>query len=145
MRNVLASAMVITMALCVSAGVIWFGAVTVDLAGPLYACAILLGLMWAGKLFFARAVSWKPSPLHLPVLVFAGYATVRYFTSPIEYDSRMELFQVWLLAFVYFVCAFNFYRTRDRTIIFAVLLALAFGESIYGFWQFGTKSDNVLN
>jgi O-antigen ligase len=145
MRNVLASAMVITMALCVLAGVVWFGAVTIDVAAPIYAMAVLLGLMWAGKLFFAQAVSWKPSPMHWPVLAFVVYTTIRYFTSSIEYDSRIELFQVWLLASVYFVCALNFYRSRDRTIIFTVLLALAFAEAIYGIWQFGTRSDNVLN
>jgi O-antigen ligase len=145
MRNVLASAMVITMALCLLAGIALFGAVTVDVAAPVHALAILLAVMWAAKLFFAQVVSWKPSPLHWPVLAFALYATVRYATSPIEYDARMELVQVWLLTFIYFVCASNFYRSRDRTIIFAVLLTVALAEAVYGFWQFGTRADNVLN
>jgi O-antigen ligase len=145
MRNVLASAMVITMALCVLAGIVLFGAVTVDVAAPVHALAILLALMWATKLFAAPVVSWKPSPLHWPVLAFALYATIRYATSPIEHGARMELIQVWLLTFVYFVCASNFYRSRDRTIIFGLLLTLALAEAIYGFWQFGTRADNVLN
>jgi O-antigen ligase len=145
MRNVLASAMVITMALCVLTGIVLFGAVTVDVAAPVHALAILLALMWAAKLFFAPIVSWKPSPLHWPVLAFALYATVRYATAPIEYDARMELIQVWLLTFIYFVCASNFYRSRDRTIIFGLLLTVALAEAIYGFWQFGTRADNVLN
>jgi O-antigen ligase len=137
--------MVITMALCLSAAVIWFGAVTIDVAAPAYALAAVLALLWAGKLLFSRAVSWKASPLHWPVLAFVVYATVRYFTSPIEYEGRIELLQIWLLAFVYFLCAFNFYRSRDRTIIFAVLLALGLGEALYGMWQFGTKSDQILH
>ncbi|MCI0366234.1 MAG: O-antigen ligase family protein [Phycisphaerales bacterium] len=132
------------MALCLCAGVVWYGAVTVDTAAPAYILAGLLGLMWAGKLFFARAVSWKPSSLHWPVLGFAIYTVVRYFTSPLEYDSRMEMFQVVLLAFVYFACSFNFYRSRDRTILLVALLALGFAEAVYGFWQFGTKADEVL-
>jgi O-antigen ligase len=137
--------MVITMALCILAGIVLFGAVTVDFAAPMHALAILLALMWVTKLFVAQVVSWKPSPLHWPVVAFAIYATIRYATSPVEYDARMELIQVWLLTFIYFVCASNFYRSRDRTIIFGVLLTVALAEAIYGFWQFGTRSDNVLN
>ncbi|MCI0747447.1 MAG: O-antigen ligase family protein [Verrucomicrobia subdivision 3 bacterium] len=133
------------MALCLIVGVVWFGAVTVDVAAPAFAFAVLLGLLWAGKLFFMRVVSWKSSPMHWPVLAFTAYAVIRYFASPIEYDSRMELFNVLLLAFVYFVCAFNFYRSRDRNILLIALLALTLGEAIYGLWQFGTKSDAVLN
>src|SRR6185503_9945238 len=144
MRNVVAGAMVITMALCLLAGVVWFGAVSVNLAAPLYALALLAGLMWAGKLFFIKVVSWKPSSMHWPVLAFAIYCYARYLSSPIEYESRMELFRVGLLLFIYFLCAFNFYRSRDRTIIFAVLLTLAFAEALYGLWQFGTKTDVVL-
>jgi putative inorganic carbon (HCO3(-)) transporter len=145
MRNVVASAMVVTMALCLLAGVVCFGAVSVNLAAPVYVFALVAGLIWAGKLFFMNVVSWKPSPMHWPVLAFAFYALMRYLVSPIEYESRMELFRVWLLAFVYFLCAFNFYRSRDRTIIFTVLLALAFAESLYGLWQFGTRSNDVLH
>jgi O-antigen ligase len=145
MRNVVASAMVITMALGLLAGIVWFGAVSVNLAAPLYALALLAALIWAGKLFFIKVVSWKPSPMHWPVLAFGLYCYVRYLGSPIEYESRMELFRVGLLMFIYFLCAFNFYRSRDRTIIFAVLLTLAFAEALYGLWQFGTKTDVVLN
>lgn len=145
MRNVVASAMVITMALCLVAGVVCFGAVTVNLAAPVYVLAGLAGLIWAGKLFFMDVVSWKPSPMHWPVLAFVFYSLARYLGSPIEYESRMELLRIGLLAFVYFLCAFNFYRSRDRTIIFTALLVLAFGESLYGLWQFGTRSDAVLH
>ena len=145
MRKIVASAMVVAMALCLLAGVIWYGAVELNFAAPLFVAAVFLGVLWAGKLVSAPVVSWKASPMHWPVVAFAVYATIRYFTSPIEYNSRIELFQVWLLTAVYFICALNFYRTRDRTIIFAVLLALALGESLYGIWQFGTKSDMVLN
>jgi O-antigen ligase len=144
MRTILAGAMAVAMALCVSAGVIWFGAVDIDVASPVFGFAILMGVMWAAKLFFNRVVSWKPSPMHWPVVAFVAYATARYFTSPIEYSSRIELFQVWLLAFVYFLSACNFYRSRDRAIIFGTLLVLGLGEAIYGFWQFGTKADAVL-
>jgi O-antigen ligase len=137
--------MAIAMALCLLAGVIWFGAVELNFAAPLFVAAVLLGILWAGKLFAAQVVSWKASPLHWPVLAFAVYTTIRYFTSPIEYESRVELFRVWLLTMIYFVCAFNLYRTRDRTILFAVLLVLAFSESLYGIWQFASRTDNVLD
>ena len=68
-----------------------FAGVTPDLAAPSYALVVLLALMWAGKLFTAKTVSWKHSPLHIPIVAFVGYAAARYFFSPLEYEARLEL------------------------------------------------------
>ena len=92
MRTILAGAMAIAMALCVSAAVILFGAVDIDVAAPVFGFAVLLGVMWAGKLFFSRAVSWKPSPMHWPVLAFTAYATALY--SPSAASSAMRVARV---------------------------------------------------
>ncbi|HEY2952499.1 MAG TPA: O-antigen ligase family protein, partial [Verrucomicrobiae bacterium] len=136
--------MATAMALCLISAVVAFGGIAEEnLAFP-YALAILMALMWAGKALFASKVSWVRSPLQLPVLGFAAYAVVRYFTSPYEYDSRIELFQVGLYTMVYFLAACNFYRSRDRQIILAALMGLVVAESIYGLWQFSTRSDTVL-
>src|SRR5436190_24001752 len=102
MRNFLASAMVITMALCLYTAVLRFGGVGPDLAGPTYGLIVLLALMWAAKLFFAKSVSWKNSPLHLPVAGFFFYALGRYFFSPLEYESRLDLIEIGFCALVYF-------------------------------------------
>lgn len=144
MRKILASAMAIAMALCLISAVVAFGGVAEENLAIPYALAILLTLMWAGKALFASKVSWVRSPLQLPVLGFAVYAVVRYFTSSLEYDSRIELFQVGLYTMVYFLAASNFYRSRDRQIILVALMGLAVAESIYGIWQFSTRSDMVL-
>src|SRR5882672_1082211 len=114
MRNALAGTMVITMVLCIYAAVIAFAAVTPDFAAPAYALALLLALIWAGKLFGAKVVSWKHSPLHLAVVAFIGYAVARYFFSPLEYEARLDLIDICLCGLVYFIAASNFYRPRDR-------------------------------
>ena len=80
MRNLLAGAMMIIMALSILVAVILFGAVSIDLAAPVYGLVILLVVLWAAKLFLAKVVSWKQSPAHLPVLAFLIYVVVRYFT-----------------------------------------------------------------
>jgi O-antigen ligase len=144
MRKILASAMATAMALCLISAVVAFGGIAEEnLAFP-YVIAILLILMWAAKALFASKTSWVRSPLHLPVLGFAVYAFVRYFASPVEYDSRIELFQVGLYTMVYGLAAFNFYRSRDRQIILTALMGLVVAESIYAIWQFSTRSDTVL-
>src|SRR6266849_1118996 len=122
MRSILAGAMMIIMALCVLWATVAYGAVTPELAAPVYGMAILLAPLWAAKLFFARVVSWKHSPMHWPVLGFAVYAVIRYFTAPVEYEARLELFQVGLCTLVYFLTSCNFYRQRDRTLLLAVLM-----------------------
>lgn len=136
--------MIIIMALCVLWATVAYGAVTPELAAPVHGMAILLAVLWAAKLFFAKVVSWKQSPMHWPVLGFAVYAVIRYFTAPLEYEGRLELFQVGLCTLVYFLAACNFYRQRDRTLLLTVLMALALAETAYGLWQFATRPEYVL-
>jgi O-antigen ligase len=144
MRSVLASAMVITMALCFLAGVILFGGVSPNVAAPMFALAFFAGLVWAIQIFLSPDAPWKKSPMNWPVVAVVAYAVVRYFTSPFEYDARIELFQIGLCALAYFIAANQFNRPIDRTLLLAVLAAVALAESAYAFWQFGAKSDAVL-
>src|SRR5207247_1133942 len=144
MKNGWTAAMVILLALCISTAVLAFAGVTPDLAAPSYALVVLLALMWAGKLFTAKAVSWKHSPLHIPILAFVAYAVVRYFFSPLEYEARLELIGIVCCALVYFLAASNFYRARDRAWFIWALLLLALLESVLGIWQFATQSHTIF-
>lgn len=136
--------MAITMALCIWVAVVALGGVNIDFMMVAYALGLVVALAWTAKLFFSKVVSWKHSPVHLPVIAFFIYALARYFTSPIEYESRLELLNISFCTLVYFVCAANFYRSRDRTILLIALMVLALAETGYGFWQFWTKADVVL-
>src|SRR2546423_268860 len=144
MKNGWTAAMIIVLALCIGAAVAAFAGVTPDLAAPSYALAVLLALMWVGKLFTAKAVSWKHSPLHIPILGFVAYAVARYFFSPLEYEARLEFVGIGCCALVYFIAASNFYRARDRAWFIWPLLLLALLESVLGIWQFATRSSTVF-
>ena len=143
MKKFIGSAMVITMALCLLAAVVPLAAHPFQFAAGLYAGAFLLALLWIAKLLSGRA-HWNNSPMHYPVLGFFIYAIYRYATSPIEYESRMELFEVGLLTFFYFAVACNFHRSRDRSILLWVLFGLAMFEATYGLFQFVTRSPSIL-
>ena len=130
---------------CLCAATILFGAVELHYSVLVFGLAMLLALIWAGKLFFARTAMWKPSPMHWPVLGFVVYTFIHYFLSPYEYLTRMELFQVCLFALIYFIAANNVNRGRERTIVISILLLLATLEAMYGIWQGFTQSDAVLN
>jgi O-antigen ligase len=142
-KHYLSSAMVYTMALCFFAAVLPLGGVTLDLASGLYAGAFLLALLWVAKLFCGKA-HWNYSPMHYPVLGFVVYAFIRYMTSPVEYEARVELFQIILLAFFYFAISCNFHRSRDRNILLWVLFGLGLFEATYGLWQFATQSPSIF-
>ena len=130
--------------LAVLAGAIPFGGVVLEYALPFYVCCIALAVLWGVKLLFARPVSWVWSPMHLPVLLFLAYTALRFWGSPVPYDSRLELLHVLLYALVYFVAAANFYRPSDRQVVVWTLMAVAVGEALYGGWQFTTKSNTAL-
>src|SRR6266498_3153110 len=142
MRNILASATVMTVALALFLGVILYGAVDPDVAAPMYALGLVAGVLWAIKLLFTRSVTWKNSPLHWPVLAFVVYALFRYFWSPVEYDARVELLHIGLYALVYFI-ACQFYRPVDRTLILVTVMALVVIESLMALLQFSLKIDRV--
>ena len=133
------------MGVCLCVAVILFGAVELHYAVIVYALAGLAALIWAGRVFLAETVFWKPSPIHWPVLGFVAYCFLHYFLSPYEYPSRMELFQVCLYGLVYFIIANNVNRSRERTIVIFMLLVLGTAEAMYGIWQAYTRSEAVLH
>lgn len=136
--------MIVVMALLVFVGTLFFGSVTIRTAVPLYALTLLLGLLWAVKLFFAEAVSWKKNLMHIPVAAFAFYAFLRYCASPIEYESRLELFVIAVCTLVYFAAACNFYQRSARTVLFFAVLALGLGEAVFGVWQYLVHAESIF-
>ena len=144
MRKILASATVWIVALVLFISTISFGATSIDFLAPACLLVVLGIFLWVYKLFFADVVSWKQSPMHVPVLLFLAYAWVRYYQSPVEYDSRFELLQIGLYSLFFFLLASNCYRSRDRKILLLTLMVLATGESIYAIWQIATKAQTVL-
>src|SRR6185503_17648919 len=122
MRGFLAGLTVALLVLCLASAVLYFGGVTIIYAGPVYALAILMALAWTVKLLLAAPVSWKFSPIHVPVGLFVLYAIGRYWISPLQFESRLELFRIILYAFVYFYVVCNLYRSRDRSIVIGALV-----------------------
>ena len=129
---------------CLVCAVVGFGGIDLEYIIPMYASAAALVILWSAKLVLARQVSWSWSPMHALVMAFTVYATIRYFMSPIEYASRVELLQVGMYAIVYFATAFNLHHRRDRDVIVVVLMVVALGQSMYSLWQYAAKRDVVL-
>jgi len=144
LKSALNVALLIGVVLSLLAATLLFGGILVEHALPWYLLVGLAVSLWAVKLILCRHVSGVWSPMHVPVLLFAGYAFARYLVSPIEYESRVELFHIGIYTLIYFLVACNFHRTRDRLIIGGALVLLAVGESIYGMWQCRADADSVL-
>ena len=132
-------------ALLVFGIVLSLGGVTPELLAPAFFLGLILVVLWLGRLLFQRDVPFKRSPMHLPVLLFLLYSLIRYFTSAIEYEARIEVFHVVLCAAVYFVCANEFSAPQHRRVLILVLAGLAVFESMYGVWQALSKSDAIFH
>jgi len=143
MRNILAGAMVSTMALALLSGTLLYAAVRPDVGAPMAALVLVSSILYAAKLLLAGGATWKRSPMHWPVGLFLGYAIIRYFFSPFEHDARVELFQVIVCALAYFVAASQFYRPLDRGIILGAVVLLVIFESAYGLWQCTSRASKV--
>lgn len=130
--------------LCLVSATILFGGILPEYSFVVYGLAALLAVVWALKFFLCRDATFLWSTAQLPVFLFALYAAVSSFRSPIQYESRIELLNVAVYAVVFFLVMSNLHRGRDRVVVIAALVLLALAESIYGFWQYRRHVDSVL-
>ncbi len=100
LKSSLNAALLVTVLLCLLAATVLFGGVLIGYALAWQLLVALMTLLWSAKLLFCQPVSAVWSPTHVPVALFAGYAFWRYLASPVEYDSRWELFEVGACALV---------------------------------------------
>lgn len=144
LKSALNTGILAALVLCLVTATVSFGGILVEYALPLYCLAGLLVGLWALQLWLDPDATWVWTPMHVPVLLFVAYAAAWYTVSPIEYESRLELFQIGLCVAVYFVVACNLSGRRDREVVLATLFVLAAGEAVYALWQYRTKADVVL-
>src|SRR5689334_8917806 len=138
-------AMISIMALLLLGVVLALGGVTPELLAPGFFLGLILAVLMAIRLTATAEGGVKGSPMHIPVLGFLVYAVARYATAPIEYEGRLEIFQIVLCVFVYFVSA-NLFRTpAQRKALIFLLAGLAVFEAMYGLWQALTRSDAIFH
>ncbi len=100
---------------------------------------VLWGLrLWVGE---QRRLLWPP--ICWVVILFAGYAVMRYLTCEIEYAGRQELIRILIYAFLFFAILNNLHRQESTQIISFTLVFLALAISGYAIFQFLTGSDRV--
>ncbi|MCX7886662.1 MAG: O-antigen ligase family protein, partial [Verrucomicrobiae bacterium] len=131
-------------AACVLAALVAFGGVVADFALPFYLAAAALAVVWALKLFTVRGQTMPWTPLHVPVLALFLYVALRAFTAPLRHDAQWELLRAGVYTLIYFAAAFNFHRSRYRAVVLTVLVVAAVLESLYGYWQYATRTDKVF-
>jgi O-antigen ligase len=84
-------------------------------------------------------------PLGWVVLAFAALAIGRYLTADIEYIARLEMIQVLMYSFLFFVIVNNLYRQESVHIVSFTLIFLAMGISCFAVCQILTHSNRVWN
>ncbi len=82
-------------------------------------------------------------PMCWAVLLFMGYAVVRYLTADLEYVARQESLKVVLYGFLFFAILNNLHRQETTTIIAGVLMVVAMTIAGYAVYQFIAESDRV--
>jgi O-antigen ligase len=64
-------------------------------------------------------------------LLFVGYAVARYFTAPVEYLARLELFNIFGYATIFFTCRYGIARRGHATALLILLVLV--GAAVAGF------------
>ncbi len=102
-------------------------------------------ILWVARLWLDPKPKLLWPPLAWVVVAFAVYAVARYFTADIEYVARVEVIQVLLFTFVFFVVVNNLHGQKESQAISFTLIALATLISCYAVTQLVTHSDRVWN
>jgi O-antigen ligase len=101
---------------------------------PVLVGVALLMLIQAGRLAFRPATSLRIDLIDLAVLAFTLYAIVRWLTSPTEYYSRIEIFNVIGYATVFLTCRYGIARRTFGLVILALLVVLGLFEVAFGYY-----------
>ncbi len=124
-------------------GVLALGAVRLRDQAVIGVSIAIATVLWIIRLFLGRhRILWPR--VTGAVLLFLGYAVIRYFSSDVEYVARKELWRI-LACTWFFVIVINSIRRQEyaRLVVLA-LIALAALEAFYGLYQFLKGSDMVL-
>lgn len=106
---------------------------------------LTLGVMFLWALRFwlnpSHRLLWPP--ICWAVVLFLGYAIVRYLTADIEFVARQELIKVLIYGCLFFIILNNLHRLESTQMIALTLLFLAMGISLYALSQLLTGSEQV--
>ncbi len=99
--------------------------------------------LWGARLWLRQRMKLLWSPICWVVLLFVGYAIVRYQLADIEYVARQELIRILVYAFLFFAILNNLYGKESAQIISLTLIFLGMAIAFYAIYQFITKSGMV--
>ncbi len=107
--------------------------------------ALTLGVvfLWLVRLWGSRAPRLLWPPICWAVVLFVGYAIVRYRQADIEYVAREELIKILVYAVLFFAVVNNLNRSESAQVITFTLIFLAVAISIYAVYQYLTNSEYV--
>jgi len=101
---------------------------------PILAIVALLMLLQAGRIARRRLTIPRIDAIDLAVLAFTLYAVVRWLTSPTEYYSRLEIFNIIGYATVFLTCRYGLVRRTFGLVILGLLVALGLFEVGFGYY-----------
>ena len=106
----------------------------------LFAVAIL---MWILRIWFSPHFRLLWNPACWFSVAFAAWAFLCYLKSDLEYASRREFLLALFYSFFFLLVVNNIHQQKSVTLLTLVLIFLAMAISMYGIYQFFSKSEQV--
>ena len=101
---------------------------------PLFEIVTLLVLIQAGRIAFSVGPRPRLDLIDLAAVGFTLYAVARWLTSPAEYFSRLEIFNVIACAGVFFTCRYGLARRSHGLVLLGLLIGLGVLETGFGYY-----------
>jgi O-antigen ligase len=106
--------------------------------------AIAAAVLWCARLWINPGARLLLPRMSWPVLLFAGYAVIRYFTSDLEYVSRQELIKVLVYVLVFCLALNHLHRHKPANFVLLTLILVATLIAGFAFYQFAAKHANYI-
>jgi O-antigen ligase len=104
---------------------------------------VLATVLWLARFWLNPKYRLFWPPICWFVLLFVGYAIIRYLQADIEYVARKEMIKILIYAFLFLIVLNNLNRQESTQLVSVAMIFLAMGISLYALYQFATNSDYV--
>jgi len=92
---------------------------------------VLATVLWLARFWLNPKYRFFWPPICWFVLLFVGYAIVRYLQADIEYVARKEMIKILIYAFLFLIVLNNLNRQESTQLVSVAMIFLAMGISLY--------------
>ena len=121
-----------------------FGAIQFRHITYIHAIIFGIGTVWVLKAFLKSSITYIPTPIDLPILLFLVFGIVNLLTSTYAHNTERELYLALNYGLLYFLIVQQLKTVRRIIGLAFIIILVGSGESLFGLFQYLQGAKTVL-